>query len=60
MKVWATKILTEFQHYLQAGDKGIEERCKYLADAIAGTYVRSVGITFTSNHCNRERKKVRR
>ena len=38
VKLWATKIFSEFQHYLEAGNKGIEERCTYLADEIAGMY----------------------
>ena len=38
VKVWATKIISEFQHYLEAGEKGIEGRCTYLADEIAGRY----------------------
>ena len=36
VKVWATKIISEFQNYLAAGEKGIEGRCTYLADTIAG------------------------
>ena len=36
MKVWATKIISEFQNYLEAGKNGIERRCTYLTDKIAG------------------------
>ena len=39
VKMWATKIISEFQNYLQAGEEGIESRCKYLADAIAGVFI---------------------
>jgi hypothetical protein len=39
VKVWATKIISEFQNYLEAGEKGIEGRCIYLADAVAGRYM---------------------
>lgn len=39
VKVWATKIISEFQHYLEAGENGIEGQCKYLSDAIAGMFV---------------------
>jgi hypothetical protein len=39
VKVWATKIVSEFQHYLEAGEKEIEGRCVlYLAKTIAGRY----------------------
>jgi hypothetical protein len=36
VKVWATKIISEFQNYLEAGEEGIDGRCTNLADAIAG------------------------
>ena len=36
VKVWATKIISEFKNYLEAGERGIERRCTYLADVIAG------------------------
>ena len=39
VKVWATKMISDFQHYLEAGEKGIEGRCVHIADAIAGMHV---------------------
>ena len=38
MKVWATKILSEFQHYVEAGQAGVKERCNSLIVAIKGVY----------------------
>ena len=38
VKVWATKILSEFQNYLASGEDGVEKKCKVLGDTVAGEY----------------------
>lgn len=37
VKVWATKILAEFQHYLEAAEGGVDNRSKLLEDTVAGS-----------------------
>ena len=39
VKVWATKILSEFNKYLQEGKSGIDERCAILVDDVAGIII---------------------
>lgn len=44
MKVWATKIISEFHNYTQAGKDGVAKRCKALTDAIEGTIIKIMKI----------------
>ena len=37
VKVWATKILAEFQHCLGAAENGVTDRCQKLEDLYVGT-----------------------
>ena len=39
VKVWATKIISELNNYLEAGKNGIKEKCEYLEDEIAGIII---------------------
>ena len=36
VKIWVTKIISEFHNYIQAGKDGVAKRCKALTDAMEG------------------------
>ena len=42
VKVWATKVITIFQHYEDQVVKKIDERCKELGHLIEGIFIISV------------------
>jgi hypothetical protein len=40
VKVWASKIFSEFQNYIKAGEAGVNKKSKTLQDAIEGTIIK--------------------